>query len=187
MAGEEGVHAGVEEEPQEEPARVAQHHHEGHQRPPGAPDLKVTEVAPVDLGLLAGKGAKAQVGLGLGARTMAGDQMAEVVWVAAIAALIDHGVEPGRGQGRERLEGLQDERQVGVDAHRPLHRPVRRQPGLGQNAGDDIAMDADLTGDGPGSPLLYMVVAQDLGVQFGGDDHRRPQGGRDRTARRRRR
>src|SRR5208337_290011 len=71
VAGEEGIHAGVEEEPQEEPARVTQHHHEGHQRPPGAPDLKMTEVAPVDLGLLAGKGAKAQVGLGIGARTMA--------------------------------------------------------------------------------------------------------------------
>jgi len=34
-------------------ARVTEHHHEGHQRPTRAPDLEVTEVPPVDLGLLA--------------------------------------------------------------------------------------------------------------------------------------
>jgi hypothetical protein len=33
----------------------AQHHHEGHQRTAGATDLQVTEVPPVDLGLLAGQ------------------------------------------------------------------------------------------------------------------------------------
>jgi hypothetical protein len=47
VAGEERIDPGVEEEAQEHPARVAQHHHEGHQRPPGAPDLEVTEVAPL--------------------------------------------------------------------------------------------------------------------------------------------
>ena len=44
--------------------RVAQHHHEGHQRAPRAADLQVAEVRPVDLRLLAGQGAQAQVGLG---------------------------------------------------------------------------------------------------------------------------
>jgi len=62
-----------------------------------------------------------------------------------------------------------------------------RQPSLSQNASDDVTMDAELTGDRAAPPLLHMIVAQDLGVQLGGYDHRRPQGGRDRTARRRRR
>ena len=59
--------------------------------------------------------------------------------------------------------------------------------GEGQNAGDDVTMDAELTGDGAAAPLLHMIVAQDLGVQLGGYDHRRPQDGWDQTARRQRR
>jgi hypothetical protein len=89
-------------------------------------------------------------------------------------------------QGRERLDGLEDERQVRVDARRPLGGAMGRQPGLSQNAGDDVTVDAELTGDRAASPFLHVTVAQDLGVQLGGYDHRRPQGGRNRTARRRR-
>ncbi len=48
-----------------------------------------------------------------------------------------------------------------------------RQPGLSQNAGDDVVMDAELAGDRAAPPLLNMGVAQDLGVQFGGYGHGR--------------
>jgi hypothetical protein len=85
-------------------------------------------MSPVDLGFFAGKGAKAQISLGLGSRTMPSDHVTEMVTAAAIAALIDHGVEPGRGQGREPLEGLEDERQVRVDAGRPLGGAMGREP-----------------------------------------------------------
>ena len=82
MAAQEVLHAGVQEEAQEDLARVAQHHHEGHQRAAGAADLEMAEVAPVDLRLLARQRAQAQVGLGLRARPMAGDEVAEVVGAA---------------------------------------------------------------------------------------------------------
>ena len=78
MAAQEAVHAGVEEEAQEDHARVAQHHHEGHQRAAGAADLQMAEVTPVDLRLLARQRAQAQVGLGGRARAHAGDEVAEV-------------------------------------------------------------------------------------------------------------
>lgn len=62
--------------------------------PPGSPlavrwlrsaeatDLHLCKVAPIGLGLLSRKGAQAQIGLGLLARLVAGDHMAEVTAVA---------------------------------------------------------------------------------------------------------
>jgi hypothetical protein len=47
MAAQEGRHLGIQEEAQEDAARIAQHHHEGHQRTPGAADLQVAEVSPL--------------------------------------------------------------------------------------------------------------------------------------------
>ena len=49
MAAQEVGHRSIEIEVQEEAARVAQHHHEGHQRALGAPDPHLAEVRPVDL------------------------------------------------------------------------------------------------------------------------------------------
>ena len=53
MAAQEVLHAGIEEEAQEDVARIAQHHDEGHQRPACAADREMAEVCPVDLGLFA--------------------------------------------------------------------------------------------------------------------------------------
>src|SRR5260370_35828457 len=53
MAAQEVRHAGIEEEAQEDVARIAQHHDEGHQRTGCAADHEVTEVGPAALGLLA--------------------------------------------------------------------------------------------------------------------------------------
>src|SRR5260221_4750629 len=53
MAAQEVLHAGIKEEAQEDLARIAQHHDEGHQRTACAADHEMTEVCPVDLGLLA--------------------------------------------------------------------------------------------------------------------------------------
>ena len=50
---DEGCPVCVEEEAQEDPARVAPHHDEGHQRAACAADLQVAEAPPVDLRLLA--------------------------------------------------------------------------------------------------------------------------------------
>jgi len=51
VAAQEAVHASVEEKAQEDVPRIAQDHHEGHERAPGPAHLQVTEVCPVDLRL----------------------------------------------------------------------------------------------------------------------------------------
>ena len=98
---QEVLHACVEEKAQEDLARVAQHHDERHQRTSGPADLEVPEVAPIDLGFLTRQTTQTQVGLGLAARPMAGDEVTEVVRPTLVAAFADHRVEPAGGQCRE--------------------------------------------------------------------------------------
>ena len=81
------------EKAQEDLARVAQHHHEGHQRTLGAADGELAEVAPVHLGLLARQGPQPQVRLGRGRRPVVRHQVAEVIGAARVASLAHHGVE----------------------------------------------------------------------------------------------
>src|SRR5215212_3856611 len=64
VAAQEVLHAGIEAEVQEELPRIAQHHHERHQRPPRAADLDAAKMAPVDQGLFAWQAAQTQIGLG---------------------------------------------------------------------------------------------------------------------------
>jgi hypothetical protein len=61
MAAHEVREGCVEVEAQERVSRVAQDHDEGHQGALGAPDGEFSEVCPIDLGLLARQGAKAQI------------------------------------------------------------------------------------------------------------------------------
>ena len=75
-------------------------------------------MSPIDLGLLTGQGAQAQIGLGFGARPVASDDMAEVIGTAAIAAFADHGVEPAGSQRWEPLECRKNEREIRVDTRR---------------------------------------------------------------------
>src|SRR5580704_8150203 len=56
VAGHEEWHRRAWRKPQEQSARVAEHHHEGPQRTLGAADLELAEVRPVDLRLLARHG-----------------------------------------------------------------------------------------------------------------------------------
>jgi hypothetical protein len=111
MSAQEALQARVKEEAQEDLTRVAQHHDKGHQRPAGATDGEMAEVAPVHLGLLADEAAQPQIGLGRLPRAMAGHQVAEVIGPTAVAALAHHGVETAGGECRELLKRRQDERQ----------------------------------------------------------------------------
>ena len=52
VAGQKAVHACIEEEAQINLPRPREHHHEGHQRSSGPPNLKVIEMCPVNLSLL---------------------------------------------------------------------------------------------------------------------------------------
>lgn len=61
MTAQEILHAGIEKEAQKDLSRPRQHHHESHQRPPGAADLEMAKVTPVRLALFTGQRAQPQV------------------------------------------------------------------------------------------------------------------------------
>ena len=160
VATQEVLHPGVGEEAQEDLARVAEHHDERHQWTPRAADLEMAKMSPIDLPLLAGQAAQTQIGFGFWTRPMAGDEMAEVIGAAAIAALAHHHIQPACRQRREGLQRLADERQVGVDPRLARWRTRPRQTGLRQHAADDAVMHVQLLGDGADQPLLRVVEAQ---------------------------
>jgi len=58
VSAQEILHAGVEEEAQEDLTRVAQHHDEHHQRAACPADFEMSEMSPVDLCLFAGQAAQ---------------------------------------------------------------------------------------------------------------------------------
>jgi len=55
MTAQEVLKAGIEEEVQEDIARITQHHDEGHQSPNGAIDRDPPKMPPVSLGLFTGR------------------------------------------------------------------------------------------------------------------------------------
>ena len=171
VAAQEVLHARIEEEAQEDLPRVAQHHDERHQRPARTADVEVSEMSPVDLGLFARQGTQPQIGFRLGARPVAGDEMAEMIGAAAIAALVHHRVEAAGGKGWKRLQGLADEWQIGIDPRRTRPLSHAGQPGLGQNPGHCAMVHVQLPGDGAGPPLLDVVIAQDLRLKIRGNSH----------------
>jgi len=171
VAAQEVLHAGIEAEVQEELPRIAQHHHERHQRPPCTADLDAAKMAPVDLGLFAWQAAQTQIGLGRAARAVLGDEVTEVIGAAAVAAFMHHGKQAAGRQCWELLKCLQDERQVGVDRRRPRRRSGTRQTGLHQHAAHYAVVHVQLRGDGADAPFLDMVVAQDLRLDLGRGYH----------------
>jgi hypothetical protein len=173
IAAQEVLHAGVEEEAQEDLSRVAQHHDEGHQRPPRTADVEMAEMRPIHLRLLAGERAQAQIGLGFGPRPMTGDEMAEMIRSTAIAALAHHDVEAAGGQPGEFLQRLGDEGQIGIDLRSTRRRPDPGQPSLRDHPPHYAVMDVQLRGNGAGGPFLGVMIAEDFGL----DVRRRHHGG----------
>src|SRR5271165_4621939 len=97
MAAQEVLHARIEEEAQEDVARVTQDHDEGHQRAARAADRHVSKVGPVALRLFAGQRAQTQISLRRRARPMARDDGAEAAFTATVAALPNHCVQTAGG------------------------------------------------------------------------------------------
>ncbi len=164
VAAQKVLHAGIEEEAQEDLTRVAQHHDERHQRTACPADFEMAEMTPVDLCLFARQRAQTQIGFGFRTRPILGDQMPEVIGTARIAAFAHHRIETAGGQRRECFQRLADERQIGVDPRGTRRSPKSRQAGLGQHAPHDAVVDVQLTGDGADRPLLGVIEAQDLGL-----------------------
>ena len=101
---------GAEVEAHEGVSGVAQHQDERHQGAFGASDGELSEVRPVDLSLLARKGAKAQIRFTGPARAQVRDAMTEVVGTAGVAARLDHVEQPSGAQRGEAFQRLGDER-----------------------------------------------------------------------------
>jgi hypothetical protein len=173
VATQEISHARIEVEAQEDLARVAQHHHEGHQSALGPAEGEPTKVRPVHLGLLAWQAAKAQIRLGLRPGPIVGNQMTKVVGAAAEAALSHHGVEPAGGEARVALEYLAHKGQIGIDQRGTMRPHAFGQPRLGEHSIDGAMVHPELPGDGADRPLLHMEVAQDLRFELRGNRQRR--------------
>lgn len=169
MTGQKRLHPGIEEETQEDPPGLAEHDDEGHERPSCPADLHLAEVTPVRLGLFAGKRAQTQIRFGFRTGPMTGDHVPEVAAVTAVSPFLDHAVKSGGGQGWERLQGLQDERKIGVDLACAAPRAVGHQTRAGQHGMNGVMVDAELAGNGVRPPLLDVVIAQDLRLQFNRD------------------
>ena len=101
---------GAEGEAHEGISGVAQHQDERHQGAFGASDGELAEVRPVDLRLLARKGAKAQIRFTGPAWAQLRDAVTEVVGATGIAARCDHVEQPRGAQGGEAFQRLGDER-----------------------------------------------------------------------------
>ena len=173
MAADEVGERGAEVEAHEGISGVAQHQDERHQGAFGASDGELSEVRPVDLSLLARKGAKAQIRFAGPARAQLRDAVTEVVGAARVAACCDHVEQPSGGQGGEAFQRLGDERHVGVElggATRAL--ALTLDACLAQHPLDGGVMDAELGGDGAHPPVLDEVVAQDLRLEFVVNRHR---------------
>ena len=110
VAADEVGERGAEVEAHEGVSGVAQHQDERHQGAFGASDGELSEVRPVDLSLLARKGAKAQIRFTGPARAQLRDAVTEVVGTAGVAARLDHVEQPSGGQRGEALQRLGDER-----------------------------------------------------------------------------
>src|SRR3984893_10273716 len=173
MAAQEVLHAGIEEEAQKDLARIAQHHDEGHQRPARAADHEMTEVCPVDLGLLAWQSAQTQKGFGLWTWSQACDEVPEVVGAASVTPLVHHYVQPAGGQHWKLFQGLVDEGQVRIDPRWAWPQADWWQTGLGEHPLHRSTIYVELPGDGGRRPFLDVEIAQDLSLAFRGDRHDR--------------
>ena len=94
-----------------------------------------------------------------------------MIGAAAIAPLAHHRVQPAGRQRRELLQGLMNEGQIRLNLGVSRRRSNSGQAGLGQYPRDGAMMHMQLTGDGANSPLLNVIIAQDLCLQIRRDGH----------------
>jgi hypothetical protein len=128
----------------------------------------MTEVCPVDLGLLAWQTAQTQKGFGLWTWSQACDEMPEVMGAAAVATFVHHHVQPAGGKPRKLFQGLVDERQVRIDPRRARPQADRWQTGSGEHPLHRSTIYVELPGDGGRRPFLDVEIAQDLSLAFRG-------------------
>ena len=171
VSAQKVLHVRAQIKPQKDLPRPGQHRHKGHERASRLTDLQVIKVTPVNLHLLGRQTAQTQIRLGLGARAVSCDQVAEVIRSPAVAPRLDHVVEATGAQSRKPLQGLQDKRQIGINPRWPQARSQPGQPGLAKHARHAVAMHVKVAGDGANRPSLRMIAAQNLRFSFRGQCH----------------
>ncbi len=173
VATQEAVHLGIEAEAQEDAPRVAQHHHEAHERAPRTADLQVIEVGPVTLHLFTRQRAQAQVGLGRRPWPHRAHQVSEVAGLPRIAALAHHVMQPAGRQRRVLLQRLADEGPVRIDKARAQRHAWRRHVVFTQHTAHRVAVHVQLARDGPHAPALDREQTLDACGQIKRDGHDR--------------
>src|SRR5260370_21283870 len=131
----------------------------------------MAEASPVALAFFSWQGAKPKVSLGNRAWRMLRDQMPEVMMIAPVAALAHHRIQAAGRERRKLLQRLVDERQIGIDLRGPLHGANPGQCGRGEHTLDGAAVHVQLARDSAATPLLDVVVAQDLRFEFSSNGH----------------
>jgi len=162
MPPEKARHRRAQVETQEYLARIRQHHHEAEEPPLRPSDADLPEEPPVNLGLLAGQRAQAQIGFGSRPRTIARYDRPEVVTLAGVAPCLDHLEKSTGPQARILLERLLEEGDVRVSYRRTERHTPGGEPGLGEHPSDGAVVVAELGCDGTDAPLLGVEQAQDL-------------------------
>ena len=170
MAPQEALQRLVQGKAGVDGARPRQHEDEARQQPPAAADRQGAEVAPVDLGLLAGERLQAQVRFGARGRPHRAYPAPDLDRGAREAALADHRVQPRGAQARVLLQGGEENGLVGIERARADLR-ARTDEALDGHP-DRVVMHAERGGDGADAPVLGVIESADLRALLGRDHAR---------------
>jgi hypothetical protein len=163
VAAQEALHAVVERKAGVERARPRQHEDEADERAARVADLQRAEVSPVDLSLLAGQRAEAEIRLRPRRGADDADVPAHREDAARVAAPMEHRVQARRAQPRMLRERVGEKRFVRIEdggAHR-LERARAPEAFAPDGTADGVGMDAELGGDRADRPVLGIVQPTD--------------------------
>ncbi len=127
----------------------------------------MTEVCPIDLGLLAGKHLQLQKGFAL-LRTHARHGTAQLHDAPAIATVVNHLEDACGAQSRMLIECLVNERHVGIDDGRTKWLGTVKTLAFNSLA-NGIGMNVQFTGNGADLPMFDVKVAANLRAGFRAD------------------
>lgn len=172
------MHGEIDDEFTPKGARPSEHHHEEPQRPATTRYLDVSDVRPVDLGLLTDEGVGAQEDLVPRPWPDASDVGTERANAPRVAALLDHVPKPRGPQSWIVGQCLVDEIYIGIDQPRPGAWCGTHTVDHSQHATDHVFVDDQLRGDCAHLPTLGMEEPANLCFRLGGGGHREHPGGR---------
>jgi hypothetical protein len=164
VGGQEVLHGLRDGELQVHHAAVAQHHHKEAQAAGGITNMDRAELAPVDLGAIAGSEGQRQEGRRLGRADLV-DVVLDDADAAAVAAFTQT-LEDLGGRIRMGFEPADNLLFIGIELAGTRRSLSRAELVGGQPPGDGLGMQMQLAGDLPGRQMAVVMVVADLAVQF---------------------